>query len=163
MRVRTLFMVGVTVALVGFGGGANASSAPSVNGSGVITLPADYGDFAGDTVLFQLQTYVGGAAVGRFNVVHLDEAGLYARIVGDLTCVTVANGLAVTTGIARHVFIRDVPGASEAEGTAIAITVADRGTHDALGFDFEFFGSEIQPCGAITRVIPLAQGDFVVR
>jgi hypothetical protein len=162
MKVRTLLTAGLTSALLGFGAGtANASPAPSVNGTGMITLPAEYGDFAGDTVLFQLQTYA-GATAGRFNVVHLDEEGLYARIVGDLTCVTVANGVTVTTGIARHVFIRDVPGASEAEGTAVAITVADRGTQDALGFDFEFFGSQIPPCGAVPPVIPLDQGDFVV-
>jgi len=164
MRARWLVVAaGVMVGLVGLGGSVSASPAPSINGSGTITLPAEYGDFAGDPVIFQLQAQGGVSASGRFNVVHLDDAGgLYAHVVGDVTCVSVSEGIAVTTGIIRHAWFRDFPG-SQVVDMAVAITVADRGRSDALAFDFEFFGSDIAPCGAISRFIPIDRGNFTVR
>jgi hypothetical protein len=96
--------------------------------------------------------------------VHVDDAGgLYAHAVGDITCVSVSDGVAVTTGIIRQAWFRDFPG-SLVVGTAVAITVADHGRNDALGFDFEFFeGREILPCEAVPPVIRLARGNFAIR
>jgi len=156
---RIVAAVVVVVSLVGFGGSANAAPAMAVNGSGMVVLPPEYGEFAGDPVWFQLHT---SGASGRFDVVHLDEAGLYAHVTGDVTCVSVSEGVAVTTGIVRHAYFRDFPG-SEAVDMAVAITVADGGTNDAISFDFEFFGSTISPCQAITPVIPVTRGNFVIR
>ena len=130
----------------------------------MITLPSEYGDVAGDQVLFQLRTQGGQAPSGTFNVVHIDDAGgLYAHVVGDITCVSTSDGLAVTTGIIRHAWFRDFPG-SLVVNTGVAITVADNGTSDALGFDFEFFdGREILPCEPLPPVIPLTRGRFTIR
>jgi hypothetical protein len=130
----------------------------------MITLPQAYGDVAGDQVLFQLRAQGGQAPPGRFNVVHVDNAGgLYAHAVGDITCVSVSDGVAVTTGIIRHAWFRDFPGSLVVD-TAVAITVADNGRNDALGFDFEFFeGREILPCEAVPSVIRLARGNFTIR
>ena len=165
MRVRR-FLVGAAVAagLVAFSGAAAASPAPFVSGAGMITLPPEYGDVAGDWVLFQLRAQGGQAPSGTFNVVHLDDAGgLYAHAVGDITCVSVSDGIAVTTGIIRHAWFRDFPG-SLVVNTGVAITVADNGTSDALGFDFEFFeGREILPCEPLPPVIPLTRGGFAIR
>ena len=165
MRTRR-FLVGAAVAagLVSFGGAAAASPGPSVSGAGIITLPPQYGDEAGDQVLFQLQAQGGQARSGTFNVVHVDDAGgLFAHAVGDITCVSVSDGVAVTTGIIRHAWFRDFPG-SLVVNTGVAITVADNSTGDALGFDFEFFeGREILPCEAVPSVIRLARGNFTIR
>ncbi len=130
----------------------------------MITLPPQYGDVAGDRVLFQLQAQGGRAPWGTFNVVHVDDAGgLYAHAVGDITCVSVSEGVAVTTGTIRHAWFRDFPGSLVVD-TAVAITVADNGKNDALGFDFEFFdGEEILPCDAVPPVIQLARGAFTIR
>lgn len=130
----------------------------------MITLPPEYGDEAGDQVLFQLQTQGGKAPSGKFNVVHIDDdGGLYARLTGDITCVSVSDGTAVTTGIIRHAWFRDFPG-SLVVNTAVAITVTDNGRNDALGFDFEFFeGEEILPCEAVPPVIRLDRGAFTIR
>ena len=130
----------------------------------MITLPSEYGDVAGDQVLFQLRAQGGQAPSGTFNVVHLDDAGgLYARIVGDITCVSASDGVAVTTGIIRQAWFRDFPG-SVVVNTGVAITVADSGTSDALGFDFEFFNSrEILPCEPLPPVIALTRGRFTIR
>ncbi|MGI8809571.1 MAG: hypothetical protein ACR2KK_17365 [Acidimicrobiales bacterium] len=130
----------------------------------MITLPPEYGDEAGDQVLFQLVAQSGQAPSGTFNVVHIDDAGgLFAHLVGDLTCVSVADGIAVTTGTIRHAWFRDFPG-SLVVGTAVAITVADNGRNDAIGFDFEFFERrEIRPCEAVPPVIRLARGNFTIR
>lgn len=128
MRTRR-FLVGAAVVagLGSFGGAAAASPAPSVSGAGIITLPPEYGDVAGDQVLFQLQARGGQAPSGTFNVVHVDDAGgLYAHAVGDITCVSVADGVAVTTGIIRHAWFRDFPGSLVVD-TSVAITVADNG------------------------------------
>ena len=73
-------------------------------------------------------------------------AGSTPRAVGDITCVSVSEGFAETTGIIRHAWFRDFPGSLVVD-SAVAITVADNGRNDALGFDFEFFeGREILPC-----------------
>ena len=165
MRARR-FIVGAVVAagLASFSGAAAASPAPAISGAGVITLPQEYGDVAGDHVLFQLGAHGGPAPAGTFNVVHIDDAGgLYAHISGDITCVSVAGGIAVTSGVIRRAWFRDFPG-SLVVGTAVAVTVADDGRNDALGFDFEFFeGSEIGPCEALPPVMRLARGNFTVR
>ena len=130
----------------------------------MITLPPAYGDLAGDQVLFQLRARGGHAPSGTFNVVHIDDAGgLYAHVVGDITCVSASDGIAVTTGIIRHACFRDFPG-SLVVNTGVAITVADDGTSEALGFDFEFFeGREILPCEAMPPVIPVTRGRFTIR
>ena len=165
MRARR-FLVGAAVAagLVNLSGAAAASSAPSVSGAGMITLPSQYGDAAGDQVLFQLRAQGGQAPSGTFNVVHIDDTGgLYAHVVGDITCVSTSDGIAVTTGIIWHAWFRDFPG-SLVVNTGVAITVADNGTSEALGFDFEFFdGREILPCEAMPPVIPLTRGRFTIR
>ena len=154
----------VVVGLAGLGGTAAAFPAPYVSGAGMITLPPEYGDLAGDQVLFQLRTQRGPAPSGTFNVVHIDDAGgLYAHVVGDITCVSVADGIAVTTGVIRHAWFRDFPGSLVVD-TDVAITVADNGLNDALGFNFEFFdGEEILPCDAVPPVIPVARGNFTIR
>ncbi len=164
-RLVATMAAGVLAGLVGFGAGAGASPGPSVHGSGMVTLPAAFGDFGGDPVLFQLQAHGSGqTASGRFNVVHRDDdGGLYAHAVGDVTCVSVVDGVATTTGIIRHAWFRDLPG-SAVVGMAVAITVADNGTEDVLGFNFEFFdGATIAPCTPVTPFLPVARGDFVVR
>ena len=165
MRARR-FLVGAAVAagLASFSAAAVASPAPSVSGAGIISLPPEYGDVAGDQVLFQLWTRGGQAPSGTFNVVHIDDAGgLYAHVVGDITCVSVSDGIAVTTGIIRHAWFREFPG-SLVVNTGVAITVADNGTSDALGFDFEFFdGRTIVTCEPLPPVIPLARGRFTIH
>jgi len=165
MRTRR-FLVGAAVVagLGSFGGAAAASPGPSVSGAGIITLPPEYGDVAGDQVLFQLQAQGGQVPSGTFSVVHVDDAGgLYAHLVGDITCVSVSDGVAVTTGIIRRAWFRDFPGSLVA-GTAVAITVADNGRNDAIGFDFEFFdGREILPCEAVPPGIRIARGNFTIR
>ena len=89
--------------------------------------------------------------------------GLYAHVVGDITCVSASDGVAVTTGIIRHAWFRDFPGSTVVD-TGVAITVADSGTSDALGFHFEFFdGREILPCEPLPPVIPLMRGRFTIR
>ncbi len=95
MRTR-LFPVGAAVVagLGSFGEAAAASPSPSVSGAGIITLPPEYGDVAGDQVLFQLQAQGGQAPSGTFNVVHVDDAGgLYAHAVGDITRKSVLDPL----------------------------------------------------------------------
>ena len=159
------FLVGAAVAagLASFSGAAAASPAPSVSGAGMITLPSEYGDVAGDQVLFQLRAQGGQAPSGTFNVVHIDDTGgLYAHVVGDITCVSTSDGIAVTTGIIRHAWFRDFPGSLVA-GTAVAITVAANSTNDALGFDFELDGRDILPCEPLPPVIPLTRGGFTIR
>ena len=81
MRTRRFLVVAAVVAgLASFNGAAAASPGPSVSGAGMITLPSQYGDVAGDRVLFQLQAQGGRAPCGTFNVVHVDDArGLYAQ------------------------------------------------------------------------------------
>jgi len=155
----------VMVGIIAFSGGASASSGPSVHGGGMVTLPAQFDDLAGDPVYFQLQAHgVGEAAAGRFNVVHLDDAGgLYAHAVGDVTCLSVVGGVASATGIIRHAWFRDFPGSSVV-GMAVAITVADNGSEDALGFHFEFFGEPtIAPCADVTPFVAVDRGNFAVR
>ena len=165
MRARRFF-VGAAVAagLASFSGAAVASPAPSISGAGMVSLPSEYGDVAGDQVLFQLRAQGGQAPSGTFNVVHIDDAGgVYAHVVGDITCVSASDGIAVTTGIIRHAWFRDFPG-SLVVNTGVAITVADDGTSEALGFDFEFFeGREILPCEAMPPVIPVTRGRFTIR
>ena len=165
MRARQFFASAAVVAgLAGSGGAAAASPAPSVSGAGMVTLPPEYGDEAGDQVLFQLRTQGGQTPSGTFSVVHIDDAGgLFAHLVGDITCVSVADGIAVTTGIIRHAWFRDFPG-SLVVGNAAAITVADNGKNDALGFDFEFSeGRKILPCDAVPTLIRLTRGSFTIR
>ncbi len=130
----------------------------------MITLPPEYGDVAGDQVLFQLRTQGGQTPSGTFNIVHIDDdGGLFAHLTGDITCVSVADGIAVTTGIIRHAWFRDFAGALVVD-TAVAITVADNGRNDALGFDFEFReGREILPCEAVPPAIRIARGSFTIR
>lgn len=165
MRTRR-FLVGAAVVagLGSFSGAATASPGPSVSGAGMITLPPEYGDEAGDQVLFQLQAQGGAAPSGTFNVVHVDDAGgLFAHVVGDITCVSVSDGIAVTTGIIRRAWFRDFPG-DLVVNTGVAITVADNGKNDALGFDFEFReGREIQPCEWVPPIIRLARGNYTIR
>ena len=165
MRARR-FLAGAAVVagLGGLGGAAAASPGPAVSGAGMITLPPEYGDVAGDQVLFQLRAQGGQTPSGTFTVVHIDAAGgLYAHAVGDITCASVSDGVAITTGTIRHAWFRDFPG-SLVVGTAGAIAVADNGTSDAMGFDFEFFdGREILPCEPLPPVIPLTRGRFTIR
>ena len=168
MRVRRfLTATVVAVGVLGFGGGADAAPTQSVHGSGMVTLPYDFDDAAGDTVRFQVQAQGGdGATRGTFNVVHLDDAGgLYAHAVGDVRCVVVSGGVAYTTGIIRRAWFRDFPGWN-VNGTAVAITIADGGRrNDALGFDFEFFGRTIEACQnrQVPGLLPVEAGDFTVR
>lgn len=159
----------VTVGSISPGGAAEAAPTPSVHGSGMVTLPAPIfdDDVAGDPVRFQLQAQGAGPATrGTFNVVHLDDAGgLYAHVMGDVTCLSVVDGVAYTTGIIRKAWLRDYPDL-DLEGTAAAITVADRGTAtDVIGFNFEFFGSTIQPCQNhdVDPFLPIETGNFTVR
>lgn len=166
MRARRLVaaVAGVTVGLIAGGGGAGASPSPSVQGAGWVTLPAAFGEVAGDRVLFQVRAGGDGTGSGRFTVVHLDDAGgLYARLVGDVTCVAGDGGAVVTTGVITHAWFRDFPG-SAVVGMDAAITVVDGGRTDALGFDFEFFeGRPIAPCQAAPFLLPVDRGDFTVR
>ncbi|HVF14031.1 MAG TPA: hypothetical protein VM942_05485 [Acidimicrobiales bacterium] len=166
MRARRFLAGAVVVAgLAGLGGEAAGSPASSVSGAGMVTLPPEYGDEAGDHVLFQLRAHAGPAPAGTFNVVHLDDAGgLYAHVVGDITCVSVSDGIAVTTGVIRRAWFRDFPGALVVD-TDVAITVADNGSNDALGFYFEFFDDdvEIPSCAEVAAVIPVTRGNFKIR
>jgi len=41
--------------------------------------------------------------------------------------------------------------------------VADGGSNDAVGFDFEFFGSSIDPCKPLPTFLPVEHGNFTVR
>jgi len=164
---RLLAAAGVTVGLITPGGAAGATPAPSVQGSGRVTLSAAYDELAGDPVRFQLQARgVGGATRGTFNVVHLDAAGgLYAHFEGDVTCASIVGGVAYTTGIIRKGWLREYPDLN-LQGSAAAITVSDGGrTNDVLGFDFEFFGSTIQPCQnrKVGPGLPVESGNFIVR
>lgn len=156
--------VGVMVSGIGVGGEAWAIRQPAVRGAGTVILPPAFGDFAGDPVSLQVHAAGSGtAAAGRFSVVHRDDAGgLYARAHGEITCMTVADGVAVTTGVIRHAWFRDFPGSS-VEGSAVAITVADDGPRDVIGFDFEFFGSTIVPCGAVPPFLVVERGNFTVE
>ena len=82
--------------------------------------------------------------------------------VGEVTYVSVVDGVAVTFGVIQRAWFRDFPGWDVA-GTAAAITVADRGANDLLGFDFEFFGSPITPCGKVEPFVSVDHGNFTVR
>jgi len=159
-------VAGVTVVLIAGGGGAGASQSPSVQGAGWVTLPAAFGDVAGDRVLFQIRASGGdGTGSGRFTVVHLGDAGgLYAHLVGDVTCVSRGDdGAVATTGVITHAWARDFPG-SAVVGMGAAITVVDGGRTDALGFDFEFLeGRPIAPCQAAPFLLPVDRGDFTGR
>lgn len=164
---RFLMAAGVIAGVIVTGGRAEAATPSSVHGSGRVTLPSEFGDFVGDPVRFTLQARDrNGATQGTFNVVHLDDAGgMYAHIVGDVTCVSVADGVAYTTGIVRKAWLRDSPGI-DLQGTAAAITVADGGmANDVIGFDFEFFESTIQPCQnrSVPPFLPVETGGFTVR
>ncbi len=152
------------VSVVGFASSAGAAPALSMNGAGMVTLPSWFEDVAGDRVVFELNTQGSGElATGRFSVVHLDDqGGLYAYASGEVTCVSVVDGVAVTTGVIRRAWFRDFPGWDVA-GTAVAITVVDRGTNDVLGFDFEFFESSITPCGKVEPFVSVDHGNFTVR
>jgi hypothetical protein len=167
MRRRWLrAAVGVlAAAFLGLGAAATPAVAvgPLVSGSGWITLRASFGDVVGDTVLFRVHaTGSGSSARGTFTIVHLDDAGgLYAYGVGEITCASVADGTAATTGVFRQSWFRDFPGFN-VNGTAAAITVADRGTADTVGFDYEFFGSTITPCQDVPPVLPVERGNFIV-
>jgi hypothetical protein len=154
----------VAAGLLGAGSVAAAAPLPGVAGAGKVTLPAWFGDAAGDSVVFALQARGSGAgATGTLTVVHIDDAGgLYAQAKGDVTCLTVAGGRAVATGIVRQASFRDFPW--DVSGTAFAITVDDRGTDDRLGFDFEFFeGSTIPPCAVVEPFAAVEAGNFNVR
>lgn len=164
MRVRR-FIAGAAAAasLASLGGAAAASAAPSVSGAGKITLPPQYDDVAGDQVLFRLRTQGGQTPSGTFHIVHMDDdGGLFARLTGDITCVSISGGIAATTGFIRHAWFRDFPGSIVVD-TAVAITVADNGRNDALGFDFAFReGREILPCEVVPPAIRLAAGGFTI-
>jgi hypothetical protein len=165
MRARRFVAAVVSVVIVvGLASSAGAGLAPSVKGAGIVTLPSWFGDVAGDRVVFELNTHGSGEqATGRFSVVHLDhEGGLYAHAVGEVTCVSVVDGIAVTTGVIQRAWFRDFPGWDVA-GTAAAITVADGGANDILGFDFEFFESSITPCGKVEPFASVDHGNFTVR
>jgi hypothetical protein len=165
MHTRRFVAAVVGIAsLVAFAPDVAAAPEPSVRGAGIVTLPSWFGDVAGDRVVFGLNARgTGQAATGTFNVVHLDDAGgLYAHANGEVTCVSVADGMAVTTGIIRRAWFRDFPG-WDVTGTAAAITVADGGSNDVLGFDFEFFPSSITPCCKVEPFAPVEQGNFTVR
>lgn len=157
-------MIAAGFVVFGPAAAARAAAVPAVGGSGVIILPPSLGDVAGDPVQFSLfATGSGPSARGTFTVVHVDDAGgVYAYGVGDITCASFANGVASTTGVFRQSWFRDFPGWN-VNGTAAAITVADRGTSDALGFDYEFLGSTITPCQDVPPVLPVVRGDFIVR
>lgn len=166
---RFVVAAAVTVGWLTPGTAAEAAAAPSVHGSGRVILPAPFfdADVAGDPVRFQVQAQGQGvAARGTFNVVHLDdEGGLYAHIVGDVTCLNVVRGVAYTTAIIRKAWLREYPDLN-LQGTAAAITVSDGGTTtDVLGFDFEFFGRPVQPCESldVQPFLPVDSGNFTVR
>ncbi len=166
---RVFMAAAVTVGSITPGAAAEAAPAPSLHGSGMVTLPAPFfdDDVAGDPVRFQVQAQGHGeAAQGTFNIVHLDdEGGLYAHIVGDVTCLSVVGGVAYTTGIVRKAWLREYPGLN-LQGTAAAITVSDGSTTtDVLGFDFQFFGSTIAPCQTrqVPPFLPVEAGNFTVR
>jgi hypothetical protein len=164
-RRRVLITVSAMLTALALSGApAGAAAPPSVHGAGLVTLSDAFGDFAGDPVVFQVSARGAGAgATGHFNVVHVDDAGgLYAHATGDVTCLVVDGTVAAVTGIIRHAWFRDFPGEAVV-GAAVAITMADHGSDDALGFDFEFFGSTISPCGPIPPFLPLEQGNFLVR
>ncbi len=132
--------------------------------TGFITLPPAAGELAGDPIRFSVYAIGNGeSARGSFAIVHLDDAGgLYAYVVGDITCASFAGDVAMTTGVIRGSWFRDFPG-RDVSGTDVAITVADRGADDALGFDYEFLGSTITPCEERTPVFPIERGGFAVR
>ena len=143
---------------------AGATPGPSLHGSGSVTLPVGFDDATGDSVRFVVNARGhGDQATGTFTVVHLDDAGgLYAHLVGEVTCLSVVNGVAVTTGIVQRAWFRDFPG-WDITGTAAAITVADGGVTDVLGFDFEFFMHSITPCGRVEPFVVVEKGNFTVR
>jgi hypothetical protein len=163
-RFATALVVMSSIVGLGWTDAAGAATGPEVRGAGTITLPAVFGDLAGDRVIFQVHAAGSGpTARGRFTVTHLDDAGgLYGRVEGDITCMTVDGKVAVTTGSIRHAWFRDFPG-SAVVGDAVAITVADNGLVDTLGFDFEFFPSMIVPCGAVGSFVKVERGNFIVR
>lgn len=127
----------------------------------MIILPS--GPRAGDQLLFQLRAEGGQAQSGTFRVVHIDDGGgLFATVAGDITCVHVDSGIAVTTGIIRQAWFRDFD-ASGFVGTDVAITVADEGSNDTLGFDFQFLdGVAIPACEKVPPVHPLV-GNFIIH
>lgn len=150
--------------LVGSTSPAAALPGPSLHGSGAVTLPAGFDESTGDHVRFVVNARGSGEqATGTFNVVHLDDTGgLYAHLLGDVTCLAVVDGVAVMTGIVRRAWFRDYPG-WDVTGTAAAITVADGDVHDMLGFDFEFFEHSITSCGRVEPFVVVEKGNFIVR
>ncbi len=165
--MRTRRFAAAVVGLLGLLGAtspAGATPGPSLHGSGSVTLPAGFDDAAGDSVRFVVNARGSGdQATGTFNVVHLDDAGgLYAHLLGEVTCLSVVDGVAVTTGIVQRAWFRDFPG-WDITGTAAAITVADGGVTDVLGFDFEFLMHSITPCGRVEPFVVLEKGSFTVR
>ncbi len=164
-RVRIVAAVSIALlGLVGAAGTADAAPGPSVTGGGTGTLPPAFGEFAGDPVHFVVQARgVGTDGRGHFTVVHRNESGgLYGQFTGDITCVSVTGSVAVTTGVIRHSTFADFPDWNLA-GQKVAITVADGEPNDAIGFDFEFFGSTIDPCESVLTFMPVEHGNFTVR
>ena len=90
------------------------------------------------------------------------RVGLYAHLVGEVTCLSVVDGVAVTTGNVQRAWFRDFPG-WDITGTAAAITVADGGVTDVLGFDSEFFMRSITRCGRVEPFVVVEKGNFTVR
>ena len=157
-------VVGLLLGLLGATSPAGATPGPSLHGSGSVILPAGFDDATGDSVRFVVNARGSGdQATGTFNVVHLDDAGgLYAHLLGEVTCLSVVDGVAVMTGIVRRAWFRDFPG-WDITGTAAAVTVADGGATDTLGFDFEFLMHPITPCGRVEPFVVVEKGNFTVR
>jgi len=127
MNMRTRRFAAAVVGLLGLLAAtspAGATPGPSLHGSGSVTLPVGFDDATGDSVRFVVNARGhGDQATGTFTVVHLDDAGgLYAHLVGEVTCLSVVNGVAVTTGIVQRAWFRDFPG-WDITGTAAAITL----------------------------------------
>ena len=156
--------LGVVTMMVGAGAGAAEPPSGAVRGAGTVTLPPAFDDTAGDRVTFEVAASGRGTdARGHFTVVHVDDrGGLYARAQGEITCLTVADGVAVATGVIRHAWFRDFPGAS-VEGTSATITAADNGGADTIGFAFEFFPATIVACRGVPPFVPVERGNFSVR
>jgi hypothetical protein len=145
-----------TAATVVFGAaGAGATPPPSVTGGGT-------GPLGGDRLQVQLSAVgTGGDATGRFNIVHHSPDGLFARAVGQVDCLVVAESTAIVTGTVTQ-GSHDL--GFDLVGTRVSLVIHDEEI-DSVDMDLAFLsGHAIPPCSAepiLTDVID--DGQFMVR
>jgi hypothetical protein len=144
------------VAAVVFGAvRADATPPPSVTGGGT-------GPLGGDRLQVQLSAIgTGGDANGRFNIVHHTPDGLFARAVGRVDCLVVAESTAIVTGSVTQGFHEL---GFDLVGTRVSLVIHDEEI-DSVDMDLSFLsGHAIPPCSAapiLTDVID--DGQFRVR